>query len=526
MKTKTANLRRLDILGHGDLSSKRESVPARLKQWRQRLGCYSIFAAFPAMAVSHVQEARAKDAKKPEPRVAGRTVNFLERLTKTCSSPGLLKRQSKFLLPHQKGSFDMLIPLAGNDDCPGRAIPGGNYTAAAPYTDSGDTTGANDTVSRAHYIHYIYYNYDAFGPDHVYSFTLTGRGPNPQIEVSTTSGTYRPLIYVLQGGSAGACPAGTGNLAYNELALFDSRWTNGSTATLGMRFLPLNVPLHLFIDSRFNDASGSGPYAIRMQDVTIAPSGTNPIDRAELFVRQHYLDFLSREPEAGEPWSAILNNCPDPFNTDPNSPSASCDRIQVSASFFLSPEFRLKGSYVFTFYRVAFDRLADFSEIIPDMQSVTGQTPADTSARRAAFPLSFVQRQEFRTRFDHLSDAAFVDALLGRYGLSAITTPDPQQPEGERKVVLTRAELTSRLESGALTRAQVLRAVVESDEVSAAEFNRAFVAMQYYGYLRRTPEPTGYNVWLNYLRARPGDFRTMVNGFVNSTEYRMRFGQP
>jgi hypothetical protein len=48
--------------------------------------------------------------------------------------------------------------------------------------------------------------------------------------------------------------------------------------------------------------------------------------------------------------------------------------------------------------------------------------------------------------------------------------------------------------------------------------------MQYYGYLRRTPEEAGYQNWLSYLTSHPGDFRTMVNGFVNSTEYRLRFG--
>lgn len=64
------------------------------------------------------------------------------------------------------------------------------------------------------------------------------------------------------------------------------------------------------------------------------------------------------------------------------------------------------------------------------MHSVMGQTSADTFSRRAVFPVSFVQWQEFRTRFDPLSDAAFVAALLERYGLTAITTPDPQQPEG------------------------------------------------------------------------------------------------
>jgi hypothetical protein len=49
--------------------------------------------------------------------------------------------------------------------------------------------------------------------------------------------------------------------------------------------------------------------------------------------------------------------------------------------------------------------------------------------------------------------------------------------------------------------------------------------MQYYGYLRRTPETDGYNNWLKYLNEHPGDFRTMVKGFMNSVEYRLRFGK-
>ena len=48
--------------------------------------------------------------------------------------------------------------------------------------------------------------------------------------------------------------------------------------------------------------------------------------------------------------------------------------------------------------------------------------------------------------------------------------------------------------------------------------------MQYYGYLRRTPDDVGYQAWLAYLNANPTDFRTMVNGFVNSGEYILRFG--
>jgi hypothetical protein len=256
------------------------------------------------------------------------------------------------------------------------------------------------------------------------------------------------------------------------------------------------------------------------------PGGANPILSTPLFVRMQYLDFLSREPEAGEPWSALLNSCADPFNTDANSPSARCDRINVSSSFFRSQEFQLKGFYVIRFYRVAFDRLPLYREASADMRAVTGTTPAEVFQKKADFANSFVQRSEFTNAYAALSNANYVAALLNRYQLTQITTPDPANPDGTQKVVLTANDLTARLNASTLTRAQVLRAVADSDEVNAAEFNRAFVATQYFGYLKRTPDSGGYNNWLTYLNAHPGDFRTMINGFMNSVEYRLRFGQP
>jgi hypothetical protein len=261
-----------------------------------------------------------------------------------------------------------------------------------------------------------------------------------------------------------------------------------------------------------------------------ATTGTvNPSRTTAFFVRMHYLDFLSREPEPNEPWSAILNNCPNAFNLDPLSLSAGCDRLIVSQSFFGAPEFRLKGLYAYIFYRVGLNRRPTYEEIIPDMRSVTGQNGAEVFQKRAQFPVDFAERQEFKTRYDALSDTAFVNALLDPYGLQQITTPDPQQPEATARVVLTRAELVTRLgapagTAQALTRAQVLRAVVESAEVGAAEYNGAFVAMQYFGYLRRTPEESGYQAWLRVINQDPNNIRIMVNGFLNSTEYRIRFG--
>ena len=249
-----------------------------------------------------------------------------------------------------------------------------------------------------------------------------------------------------------------------------------------------------------------------------AVNGPNPIFTTPFFVRQHYLDFLSREPEIGEPWSAVLNNCSD-VNNNP-----ACDRLTVSGAFFGSPEFQLKGYFVYRFYKLAFNRLPTYSEIVVDMRAVTGQTANEVFQKKAAFTNAFVLRTEFTNAYNGLTNAQYVSTLMGRYSLAQITTPDPAAPDGTNKVTLTTTDLTNRLIAGTLTRAQVLRAIADSDQVFNIEFNQAFVAIQYFGYLRRSPDTAGYNAWLNYLNTHPGDSRTMVNGFLNSIEYRLRFG--
>jgi hypothetical protein len=90
------------------------------------------------------------------------------------------------------------------------------------------------------------------------------------------------------------------------------------------------------------------------------------------------------------------------------------------------------------------------------------------------------------------------------------------------------------LAGGTKTRAEVLRAVAEDADFDAREKNRAFVLMQYFGYLRRNPndapEPglnfDGYDFWLTKLNDHGGNFVSaeMVKGFITSGEYRQRFG--
>jgi hypothetical protein len=276
-------------------------------------------------------------------------------------------------------------------------------------------------------------------------------------------------------------------------------------------------------------ANSTATLTITSNEAVGQTGAVNPLDGNSFFVRTQYLDFLNREPEPGglAAWMGVLQNCGNVFNNDPLSPSAGCDRVLVSSSFFKSPEFNLKGGFIFRFYKLSFNRLPEYAEIAADMSGINGATAPDVFARRAFFANSWVSRTEFTNAFSPaLSPAEFVNKLMDRYQLQQITTPDPAAPDGDVKVTLNRQQLIERMTAATLTRAQAVRAIADSDEVTAREFRPAFVAMQYYGYLRRKPEITGYNAWLNYLNQNPNDHRTMVLGFVNSQEYRLRFGQP
>ena len=225
------------------------------------------------------------------------------------------------------------------------------------------------------------------------------------------------------------------------------------------------------------------------------------IDDPRYFVRQHYVDFLGREPEAEgwQAWQNTLKNCP--------AGDTRCDAVEVSSAFFRSEEFQIKGFFLYRFYTTAFGRRPEFRQFMADLRSINGSTPQEVEAKRVEFMNSFVSRTEFRSLYDGLTNEAYVDRLLQTAGVS----------------LSNRSDLVASLNNNTLTRAQVLRQIVESREVARKEYNGAFVAMQYFGYLRRDPEEKGYQDWLNTINANPNDYRNMVNGFVNSTEYRNRF---
>jgi len=326
--------------------------------------------------------------------------------------------------------------------------------------------------------------------------TRTGGTGAASVEIATVPGTASERTdYTTIERTLRFAAGETSRTVTVQLSVIDDRRVEGDET--------LTVTLSGAVNTTVANPSSA---IVTITDNDTAPATTNPIDTPEFFVRQQYLDFLSREPEqAGfNAWVNVLRNCSNQFN------NPSCDRITVSASFFLSTEYQIRGAVIVRAYLAAYGRLPTFREFIRDLSSLGGATEEEALANRARYPDDFIQRIDFGAIYNSLSNAAYVDRLIANTGAT--------QPN--------RDQLVAGLNTGARTRAQVFNEILTSSQFTSAAFNRAFVLTQYFGYLRRDPDTAGFNAWVAFLNANPTDFRTMVNGFVNSIEYRSRFGQP
>ena len=248
------------------------------------------------------------------------------------------------------------------------------------------------------------------------------------------------------------------------------------------------------------------------------PTGSNPVDSSQFFVRQHYLDFLGREPdEQGLAfWTNEIEQC---------GADAQCrevKRINVSAAFFLSIEFQETGFLVARLYRLAFGERVPYRSFVRDARKVgegvvvgQGDWRQRLEANRRAFAEEFVSRASFVGKYpESLTAAQYVDRLNANSGGSL------SQQE--------RDALVAGLETGAETRGSVLLKVADDADFRLREFRPAFVLMQYLGYLRRDPDEPGFQFWLSKLNQFGGDFvrAEMVKAFISSAEYRRRFHEP
>ena len=222
-------------------------------------------------------------------------------------------------------------------------------------------------------------------------------------------------------------------------------------------------------------------------------------------------------------------------------------RINVSAAFYISIEFQQTGYLVHRIYKASYGDatgtstldgahqipvpIVRLNEFLPDTQRigqgvVVGQTGWEQvlEANKQDFCAEFVQRSRFASAFPSaMTPAQFVDALFA----NAATTP----PATDRQAAIDEFGGAGTSANQA-ARGRALRRVAENATLAQLEFNRAFVLMQFFGYLRRNPNDlqdsdyTGYDFWLSKLNQFNGNFvnAEMVKAFILSDEYRHRFG--
>lgn len=301
----------------------------------------------------------------------------------------------------------------------------------------------------------------------------------------------------------------------------------GQAPTLHIRTEIPNLPSELY----YGD--------IKVKPLRLRPGTNTPItiNDSDFFVSQQYTDFLSRFPDQSgfDFWVNQISSC------NGNATCIAGQRDNTSGAFFLSIEFQETGYLVERMYKVAYGDstgtstfggshqlsvpIVRRSEFLPDSLQISngviiGQPGAQQllEANKVAFANDFVGRARFTTAYPNTMTAAqFVDALNANSGNALDATQ--------------RNSLVSQLTAGTLTRAQVVRQIAEDGDLNNTEKNKAFVLMQYLGYLRRDPNSgqdtdyTGYDFWLQKLNQHGGDFHAaqMVRSFIVSGEYLNRF---
>jgi lysophospholipase L1-like esterase len=252
--------------------------------------------------------------------------------------------------------------------------------------------------------------------------------------------------------------------------------------------------------------NSSVPLTINDDDVVAGQP--NPVDDTRFFVRQLYVDLLSREPDpAGwNGWTDRINLCGQAGQAPPP-----CDRVTVAGDGFLrSGEFFDRQFFVLRLYRTGLGRILRYDEV-GDLAYVSGfLTDSQLELNKQDLVTEIVGRAEFANKYNGLDNMQFVDTLLQTAGVSVPAD--------------VRLAWIASLNGSTKTRAQVFREISERQEVSTRYAHEAQVVSAYYGFFTRNPD----GAYLNYLQRLDNGEITLgdlANAFINAAEYRSRFGQ-
>ena len=260
-----------------------------------------------------------------------------------------------------------------------------------------------------------------------------------------------------------------------------------------------------FVDSYGDSRTPDDLFAITKTEGMAATATANRIDETQFFVRQQYLDLLNREPDqtGEENLATRINSCKE----DPNCRLE--QRAAAALDLFHSHEFQDRSLFLYQSYKMGFGRLPKYLEWVND----SSQFKTIGKEIKTALAMEWTTKAEFLDRYSNeLSNTDYVSKLVRNSGHALIPAKQKALIDG--------------LNFGKMTRADVLVEVMDNFPVISREYNEALVAACYFDYLKRDPDPEGFNYWLQTLETQSNGETAVIKGFINSGEYRARFGRP
>lgn len=432
---------------------------------------------------------------------------------------------------------------------------GGTATLTIRVFDNGGQTNGGVDVSGTQTFHITIIPVDGTLNFSAANYNTTESSGFTTVTVNRTGDLSRAVTVAYASSADNGLPCSTANgIATPKCDFTTAQGTLGFAAGEATKTVNILISQDAFVEgpemfsvALSNQTGNSALGSTSTATITIADDVTEPpanvTDDNRNFVRQHYHDFLNREPDASgwDFWTNQITSC---------GGDAACSevrRIHVSASFFLSIEFQQTGYLVERFYKVSYGDAVGtsafqfshqlpvptvrFNEFLKDTQRI-GQgiivlQPGWEQAlenNKQAYAQEFVQTTRFVTTLPTtMTPAQFVDRLNQNTGgvLSL----------SERSTVINLFGGAGNT-ANVTARAQAVRMVADDADLYNTEFNRAFVLTEFFGYLRRNPNDapdsdyTGYDFWLTKLNQFNGDYinAEMVKAFITSSEYRQRFG--
>ena len=238
------------------------------------------------------------------------------------------------------------------------------------------------------------------------------------------------------------------------------------------------------IDTRARQSAPGVSAVHALASASATPVGEAVVRRSDTAL-QHGAGVHTRESAPGIRTVQGLAPVPVKISSAPaTSPSLpqTATAPEAFAVLFESGEFEGTMGPVARLYLAYFVRLPDFEGFQYYIDESDGGRPL------AAIADEFAGSREFLDRYGSVDNAAFLDRMAQNVFEGGIDSAQ-------------RAQWLEQLESGAITRGQVVLALSESNGFRAATDNDVFVAIAYAETLQRAPEVADRVRWVTFLDA-------------------------